>query len=59
MVDNRDEPLISPFQNWPVDEIMSNAASPINVPTERPGYGCSVFANSTLQGIKAVLVFTM
>ena len=66
LVDIRDERLISPFQNWLVDEIMSNAASSINVLTERgqvmlpsSGYHCSLFANYTLDGIQAVLVFTM
>ena len=35
VVDNRDERIISPFQNWLVEEIISNAASSINVLTER------------------------
>ena len=63
VVDNRDERLISPFQNWLVDEIMSEAASSSNVPTERDqvmppnsGYHCSLFAFCTLKGIKAVLL---
>ena len=34
-VDNRDERLVSPFQTWLVSEIMANAASSINVLTER------------------------
>ena len=66
VVDYRDERLISPFQHWLVDEIMSNTASSINVLTEGDqlmppysGYHCSVFANYTLDGIKAVMVFTM
>ena len=66
VVDNRDERIISPFQNWLVEEIISNAASSINVLTERDqvmppnsGYHCSLFANYTLDGIKAVLLFTM
>ena len=66
VVDYRDERLISPFQHWLVDEIMSNTASSINVLTEGhqlmppySGYHCSVFANYTLDGIKAVTVFTM
>ena len=64
VVDYRDDRITSP-QNWLVDEIMSNAASSINVLTERDqvmppssGYHCS-FANYTLDGIKAVLVFAM
>ena len=48
VVDNRDERIIiSPFQNWLVEEIISNAASSINVLTERDqvmpsnsGYHC-------------------
>ena len=47
-------------------KFMSNAASSINVLTERDqvmppssGYHCSLFANYTLDGIKAVLVFAM
>ena len=67
VVDNRDERIISPFQNWLVEEIISNAASSINVLPERdqvmpPNSGyhcCSPFANYTLDGIKAVLLFTM
>ena len=64
VVDNGDERRISP--SWLVDEIMSNATSSINVLTERDhvmppnsGYHYSLFANYTLDGIKAVLVFTM
>ena len=34
ILDKRDERLISPFQNWLIDEIMSNAASSMNVLTE-------------------------
>ena len=64
VIDNTDEWLISLFQNWLVDEIMANAASSINVLTERampPNsvYHCSLFTNYTLDGIKAVLLFTM
>ena len=62
----RSERLISPSQNWLVDEIKANAASSINVLTERDlvmppnsGYHCSWFANYTLDDIKVVLVFTM
>ena len=35
VVDNRDDRMVSPFQAWLVSEIMSNAASSINVLTER------------------------
>ena len=66
VIDNIDERRISPFQNWLLDEIMANAASSINVLTERDqvmqpnsGYHCPLFANYMLEGIKAVLVFTM
>ena len=44
---------------------MSNAASAINVLTERDlltpssGYHCSLFANYTLDGIKAILLCSM
>ena len=57
VLDKRDERLISPFQNWLIDEITSNAASSINVLTERDqvmppssGYHCTLFANYTLDG---------
>ena len=63
MVDNRDWRMVSPFQSWLTKEIMSNAASSINVLTERDqvmptssGFHLSLFANYTLDGIKAVLV---
>ena len=63
VIDNRDDRVVSPFQNWLAQEIMSNAASSINVLTERDqvltpssGYHCSLFANYTLDGIKAVLL---
>ena len=66
VIDNRDDRVVSPFQNWLAQEIMSNAASSINVLTERDqvltpssGYHCSLFANYTLDGIKAVLLFSM
>ena len=66
ILDNRDDRIISPFQNWLVEEIMSNAASSINVLTERDqvmppssGFQCSLFANYTLDGVKAVLVLTI
>ena len=61
VVDNRDERMISPFQNWLVSEIMTNSASSINVITERDqvmppssGFHLSLFANYTLDGVKAV-----
>ena len=57
IIDNRDDRVVSPFQNWLAQEIMSNAASSINVLTERDqvltpssGYHCSLFANYTLDG---------
>ena len=66
VIDNRDDRVVSPFQNWLAQEIMSNAASSIKVLTERDqvltpssGYHCSLFANYTLDGIKAVLLFSM
>ena len=66
VIDNRDDRVVSPFQNWLEQEIMSNAASSINVLTERDqvltpnsGYHCSLFANYTLDGIKAILLFSM
>ena len=52
VIGNRDDRVVSPFQNWLAQEIMSNAASSINVLTERDqvltpnsGYHCSLFAN--------------
>ena len=55
--------MVSPFQSWLTKEIMSNSASSINVLTERDqvmpsssGFHMSLFANYTLDGIKAVLV---
>ena len=66
VVDNRDERMISPVQNWLVSEIMTNSASSINVITERDqvmppssGFHLSLFANYTLDGVKAVLVVSI
>ena len=61
VIDSRDERLISPFQKWLVEAIMAIAARSINVLKVMPpnsGYHCSLFADYTLDGIKAVLVFT-
>ena len=62
VVDRRDNRLVSPFQAWLVSEIMANSASSINVLTERDqvmppsgGFHVALFANYTLDGIKAVL----
>ena len=58
VVDNRDERIISPFQNWLVEEIISNAASSINDLTERDqvmppnsGYNCSVRCSRTTRSM--------
>eukprot|EP00435_Cladocopium_sp_Y103_P013747 s3661_g3.t1 len=66
VVDTRDDRMVSPFQTWLVSEIMSNAASSINVLTERDqvmppssGYHIALFANYTLDGIKAVLAISI
>ena len=66
VVDSRDDRMVSPFQTWLVSEIMSNAASSINVLTERDqvmppssGFHISLFANYTLDGIKAVLAIAV
>ena len=66
VVDHRDERLVSPFQTWLVSEIMSNSASSINVLTERDqvmppsgGFHLSLFANYTLDGVKAVLAIAV
>ena len=66
VVDNRDDRMVSPFQAWLVSEIMSNAASSINVLTERDqvmppssGFSVALFANYTLNGIKVVLALSL
>ena len=66
VVDSRDDRMVSPFQTWLVSEIMSNAASSINVLRERDqvmppssGFHISLFANYTLDGIKAVLAIAV
>eukprot|EP00435_Cladocopium_sp_Y103_P069662 s92_g33.t1 len=66
VVDTRDDRMVSPFQTWLVSEIMSNAASSINVLTEcdqvmppNSGYHIALFANYTLDGIKAVLAISI
>ena len=52
VVDKRDDRIVSPFQSWLVSEIMSNAASSINVMTERDqvmppnsGFHVALFGN--------------
>lgn len=66
MVDARDDRMVSPFQAWLVSEIMSNAASSINVMTERDqvmppssGFHLALWANYTLDGIKVVLAVSV
>ena len=66
MVVKRDDRLVSPFQAWLVSEIMANSASSINVLTERDqvmppnsGFHLSLFANYTLDRIKAVLAVSI
>ena len=66
MVDARDDRIVSPFQAWLVREIMINSSSSINVLTERDqvmppnsGYYMSLFANYTLDGIKATLAVSI
>jgi len=66
MVDSRDDRIVSPFQAWLVREIMTNSSSSVNVLTERDqvmppnsGYHMSLFANYTLDGIKATIAITI
>ena len=66
VVDSRDDRMISPFRNWLVSEIIINSASSINVLSERDqvmppssGFHLSLFANYTLDGVKAVLVISI
>ena len=66
MLDTRDDRMVSPFQAWLVKEIMTNSASSINVLTERDhvmppnsGYHLSLFANYTLDGIKATIAISI
>ena len=66
MVDSRDERIVSPFQAWLVREIMTNSSSSVNVLTERDqvmppnsGYHMSLFANYTLDGIKATIAVSI
>jgi hypothetical protein len=66
-VDKRDDRIVSPFQSlWLVSEIMSNAASSINVMTEcdqvmpsNSGFHVALFDNYTLDGIKVVLAVSI
>eukprot|EP00435_Cladocopium_sp_Y103_P002024 s1300_g1.t1 len=66
VIDNRDDRMVSPFQTWLVSEIMANAASSINVLTERDqvmppssGFHLSLFGNYTLDGIKVVVAISI
>ena len=66
VIDKRDDRMVSPFQTWLVSEIMANAASSINVLTERDqvmppnsGYHVALFGNYTLDGIKVVVAISI
>ena len=66
VVDKRDDRIVSPFQSWLVSEIMSNAASSINVMTERDqvmppnsGFHVALFGNYTWDGIKVVIAISI
>ena len=65
-LDTRNARMVSPFQAWLVKEIMTNSASSINVLTERDhvmpptsGYHLSLFANYTLDGLKAAIAISV
>ena len=66
MVDTRDDRIVSPFQAWLVREIMTNSSSSVNVLTARDqvmppnsGFHMSLFANCTLDGIKATIAIAI
>ena len=66
VIDSRDDRMVSPFQTWLVSEIMANAASSINVLTERDqvmppnsGFHLALFGNYTLDGIKVVVAISI
>ena len=66
VIDSRDDRMVSPFQTWLVSEIMANAASSINVLTERDqvmppnsGFHLALFGNYTLDGIKVVVAVSI
>ena len=58
--------MVSPFQAWLVKEITKNTASSINLLIERDhsmpptsGYHLSLFANYTLDGVKATIAISV
>ena len=66
VIDNRDDRTVSLFQTWLVSEIKANAASSINVFTERDqvmppcsGYHLALFWNYILDGIKIVVAISI
>ena len=66
MVDDHDERIVLPFQAWLVREIITNSANSANVLTERDpitppssGFHLSLFANYTLDGVKATFVVSV
>ena len=66
LVDNRDGRVVSPFQGWFPVECSDNAASSVNIITERnqvispqQGYYMMLFAVVTLQTFKLTLVISM
>lgn len=66
IVDGRDRRLQSPFQEWLLDEILTNALSYINVKADRQmvrapshGYHCNLFLVRTMDGVKLTVCCSM
>ena len=66
MVNYRDDRVVFPFQAWLVREIITNSANSVNTLTERDqvtpsssGFHLSLFANYTLDGVKATFVVSV
>ena len=62
IVDNRDNRIQSPFQNWLLDEVLTNALSYLNVKSDRhlvrspsSGYHFNLFMVKTLDSCKVII----
>ena len=62
IIDNRDKRIQSPFQNWLLDEVLTNALTYLNVKSDRSlvkspstGYHFNLFLVRTLDSVKVII----
>ena len=66
IIDNRDKRIQSPFQNWLLDEVLTNALSFVNLKSDRhlvrspsSGYHFNLFMVKTLDSVKVIVTGSM